>query len=366
VPDLPAFPRILESGRVRLLGERDRRVTVMLGHNQVAATLATQLDELVSWGYETITIDQFADYLDTGDPSPLPLKPLLLTFDDGGLSNYTDAYPALQARGLKATMYLIPNWMDDVPGVFADHLEPNHFTWANAVEMKASGLIDFQSHSMSHLDLTALGGIGVAGGNGSAAGSDFLAAKRRIEQMIPGQVVRHAACPYGSSNAVVEEALRRAGCRTSRIVRNNIGPDGMVSLATIDTDPMRVPCASASMFAGNVQEPNFYGRVDPEGNVVKDPRFLAGGLGWAASCARRPRRSASRPPARRWCPSATWPASSAPCGSRRRPPPAAGNSSSTSTAATPSRSPAPRRGCRASRPAARTPGSGSHGLPPGT
>lgn len=42
----------------------------------------------------------------------LPPRPLLITFDDGYLDNYTHAFPILQAYGLPAVMFLVPERID--------------------------------------------------------------------------------------------------------------------------------------------------------------------------------------------------------------------------------------------------------------
>jgi peptidoglycan/xylan/chitin deacetylase (PgdA/CDA1 family) len=43
---------------------------------------------------------------------PLPPRPLLITFDDGYLDNYTNAYPVLRDCGFPAVIFLITNHMD--------------------------------------------------------------------------------------------------------------------------------------------------------------------------------------------------------------------------------------------------------------
>lgn len=265
-----------------------RQIPILMYHVvSSASAFGTDLDRLLAWGYETITHDQLHAYLTNGhDPvaAELPPKPVLIGFDDGGMSNYTNAYPALVERGMKATMYLVPDWMDDVIAGQGPFLEATHFTWANAVTMRASGLIDFQSHSLHHLDARTLSGPGTSGGNGSGAGADFLAAKARIEEMIPGQIVRHQAQPYGSFNAAVTASLRAAGCLSMRTVGIAREFDGSSNGAPPHvpvrpgTDPMILPVAGTTALA--LQAANYHGTADQIGNLVQDSHFRAAALGW--------------------------------------------------------------------------------------
>jgi peptidoglycan/xylan/chitin deacetylase (PgdA/CDA1 family) len=246
------------------------------------AAFGVELDQLLAMGYTTVTLDEIYEYLLDPVASKLPLKPVLITFDDGGMSNFTNAFPQLQSRNMKATMYLVPNWMDNVIVGQGPFLEATHFTWANAVTMFASGLIDFQSHTMQHLDMRVLSGVGVIGGDGSGAGADFLAAKARIEAMIPGQIVRHNACPYGNFNAKAEAALRAAGCRTSRLVGERAGDDqsgaGVNSFVLPGQNRMRLTVIGTDPWP--LKQANFYGVADYEGQLIWDPDFKGGGYLW--------------------------------------------------------------------------------------
>ena len=61
-----------------------------------------QIQALSDAGYNAISLDQLRDYVYNG--TPLPAKPIVLTFDDGYLSNYADAFPVLKEYNMKATI----------------------------------------------------------------------------------------------------------------------------------------------------------------------------------------------------------------------------------------------------------------------
>lgn len=100
-----------------------------------------QLMALKNAGYTAINFKTLKDYLE--GIGGLPEKPIILTTDDGYLSNYTVAYPILKDLGMQATYFITPKY------VGIDTMMP-HFTWEQAKEMEASGLIDIQSHTYSH------------------------------------------------------------------------------------------------------------------------------------------------------------------------------------------------------------------------
>lgn len=99
-----------------------------------------QMVYLKSLGYETITVTDIQLFYEQGQP--LPDKPLLITMDDGYLSNYTYAYPILKELDMKATIFIVvDNAFND------DNLWLKHFDWDQAREMIDSGVIDIQSHT---------------------------------------------------------------------------------------------------------------------------------------------------------------------------------------------------------------------------
>ncbi|WP_205504470.1 polysaccharide deacetylase family protein [Rufibacter psychrotolerans] len=79
------------------------------------AEFRAQMKMLADSGYHTILPDQLQDYLTKG--TPLPPKPIMLTFDDTKLDQYTVAKPELDKYGFKAVFFIMtvsigrPNYM---------------------------------------------------------------------------------------------------------------------------------------------------------------------------------------------------------------------------------------------------------------
>lgn len=68
-------------------------------------TFEQHMKMLADSGYHTILPDQLYGYLTTG--AKLPAKPVMLTFDDGDLTQYTNALPVLNKYGFKASFYIM-------------------------------------------------------------------------------------------------------------------------------------------------------------------------------------------------------------------------------------------------------------------
>lgn len=111
------------------------------------ANFEAQLKALLEAGYTPINFKQLKDYLE--GKAGLPKRPILITADDGYLCNYTKAYPILKKYNAQATFFVTSLYV----GVTNEH---EHFTWEQAKEMEASGLIDIQSHTHGHTLMNAL------------------------------------------------------------------------------------------------------------------------------------------------------------------------------------------------------------------
>lgn len=101
-----------------------------------------QLKLLHDNGFTTITLRDLYEYLAVG--TPLPEKPIILTFDDGYVDNYTNAFRILQKYGMSGTFFVLTGK--------ADAGDPAYLSWDMIQEMSKAGM-DIQLHSRDHLDM---------------------------------------------------------------------------------------------------------------------------------------------------------------------------------------------------------------------
>lgn len=143
-------------------GPKDR-YTVLCYHDVVASlpdqyygdSVETgQLARHFAWlrenGYKVISAD---DLLAAQQGrQPLPERAVLLSFDDGYRSFYTQVFPLLQAFNYPAVLAIVGEWLAAPAGQtveYGDSQAPrdNFLTWEQIREMKSSGLVEIASHS---------------------------------------------------------------------------------------------------------------------------------------------------------------------------------------------------------------------------
>lgn len=151
---------------------------------------AAQLDYLVAKGYHTISLDELGANLLS--KTPLPPKPIVLTFDDGYEDFYTAAYPILQKHNMKATNFVITGFV----GL------PKYLTWQQITEMQKSGIISFASHTVDHYGVTSLTDDQVT--------YEVTQSKKDLEKHL-GYPINWLAYPYGDVNERTAMLTKKAG-----------------------------------------------------------------------------------------------------------------------------------------------------------
>lgn len=90
-------------------------------------------------------------------------KKIILTFDDGYVDNWVYLYPLLSKYEIKATIFVNPEFIVESESVrlnlqdiwngkikYSELNDKGFLNWKEIIKMSESGLVDIQSHSMSH------------------------------------------------------------------------------------------------------------------------------------------------------------------------------------------------------------------------
>ena len=157
-----------------------------------------QMKYLVDEGYQVITPNELLDAWD--GKGTLPNNPVVITFDDGHLDVYKNVFPILQKYNLKATFFVVT---DNV------NLYPDYVTWQQAKEMQASGLVDIESHTLSHKDLTTVY-------SRDKIWDQLYGSKQAIEWYLK-KSADFIAYPYGKYDVDTEDLSKEVGYRASFI-----------------------------------------------------------------------------------------------------------------------------------------------------
>lgn len=150
-----------------------------------------QMKYLADNGYHVITPAEMIDAWDNG--TALPDKPVIITFDDGYADNYRYAFPILQKYNLKGTIFLISDYVSTYP---------NYLTWAQVDEMQESGLIDFESHTLSHEQLDKL--------SPEETWNQLDNSKKALEWHLQKEI-NFLAYPCGSYDEELQQQVKKAG-----------------------------------------------------------------------------------------------------------------------------------------------------------
>lgn len=179
-----------------------------------------QLLALKAAGYTAVDPFEIADFVEKG--VPLPDKPVLITMDDGYVSNLEIAAPILEECGMKATVFAIGAAVGRTtyPGS-QTVLDPPRFGWEQVRPWVDKGVLCIQSHTynMHHRTGTEWDRDGVIKKRGERM-ADYRAALRadvrQAEQELKdglGVPLIAVAFPYGLWSRTAVEEFRQAGVK---------------------------------------------------------------------------------------------------------------------------------------------------------
>ena len=192
---------------------------------------AAQIRALSEAGYTAISFDQLQAYVYEG--ASLPEKPVMITFDDGYLSNYELAYPILQQYGMQATIFVIGVSVGkDTYKDTGEAMTP-HFSMEQAAEMVSSGLISVQSHTYDMHQWEPFEPDGPVRANilplegedehdyVAALTADFTRSRQELEAAT-GETVDVLAYPSGLYSTLTQVTLQELGVRVTLSTESGI------------------------------------------------------------------------------------------------------------------------------------------------
>ncbi|MGI6119189.1 MAG: polysaccharide deacetylase family protein [Desulfosporosinus sp.] len=148
-----------------------------------------QMAYLKDNGYQSVSLKQLYQALYKG--GTLPAKPFVITFDDGYVDNYTNAFPILKKYGFTATVFMVTSYING----------EGFLSWSQLKELAANGW-EIEGHTANHPYLTKLAP--------STLLSELNISKELLENELK-QPVNFFAYPYGDLNDDVVQVLKDTG-----------------------------------------------------------------------------------------------------------------------------------------------------------
>jgi peptidoglycan/xylan/chitin deacetylase (PgdA/CDA1 family) len=138
---------------------------------------------------------------DLATPDLLQPKTIMITFDDGYLDNFENAYLPLMEHNMRATWFITTNVIGSHAHWMGEFDEMRMLTEEHLAEMTSNGM-EIGSHTCSHPDLTSL-----------AYTEQLKELQRSREQLedIVDQPVTSLAYPFGRYNTDSLQAAEKSG-----------------------------------------------------------------------------------------------------------------------------------------------------------
>ena len=175
------------------------RCTILLYHHVAISPIesryyihpenfALQMQALDEWGFETIPLSLLVKAINEG--AELPLKPVIISFDDGRMDIYENAFPIMQEHDLTGIFYVLSGGLGDEGLVGVDELQ----------EMAEAGW-EIGSHSHSHADLSIA--------TSDSSYREVILSRKVLEDAL-GVPVKSFAYPFGITTDLAGKQVKVA------------------------------------------------------------------------------------------------------------------------------------------------------------
>lgn len=147
-----------------------------------------QMERLRALGYTTISMSNLVDVLING--GVVPAHPVVITFDDGNVDVYENAFPIMKQMNFTGVLYIVANRLESPGFMNVDQLK----------EMVAAGW-EIGSHSETHVDLTK---------DHDIVRYEELQSRLDLEEAL-SVTVKTFAYPFGLTNEYVSQSAQDYG-----------------------------------------------------------------------------------------------------------------------------------------------------------
>lgn len=154
-----------------------------------------QLKYLKDHGYTTISFDDLYNHFI--NKTPLPAKPIIISFDDGWKNQYLNAFPVLKKYGLTATFFIFTNAIG----------HPNYFSWTQLREIQNAGMT-IGDHTMYHPYLFKID-------DEETLRKEIVTSKEILEYNL-GKKINTFSYPFGHVSNKSLEMIKTAGYQNAR------------------------------------------------------------------------------------------------------------------------------------------------------
>lgn len=206
------FTSVTNADALKLLDPISVRIPILMYHKfgPVAYSeywvstdmFQAQMRALKAYGYTAVTLYDVMNC--RAGTSSLPKKPIVITADDAYEDVLTDAYPVIESVGTETITSFVPtgkiggdnSWDtgDDDPVIL-------HLSWAEIQLLSRTGLVDFESHTVNHPDITTL--------NADEAYLELANSASTLENAL-GYRPLFLAWPYGQYSSTDESDARES------------------------------------------------------------------------------------------------------------------------------------------------------------
>jgi peptidoglycan/xylan/chitin deacetylase (PgdA/CDA1 family) len=171
------------------------------------AAFTSQLDALRGTGLRTISFHEWLTAMDRGVAAPRDA--VILTFDDGYQDAYSAVLPALRARGMRATFFLVTSLIgpDAAHRVVRDEggVRRAYLVWPEVRALAAAGM-EIGSHGVTHRRFADL--------DREQVRDEVVRSRQQLESVlrVPVEIF---AYPYNSLRRWMLPVVREAGYRAA-------------------------------------------------------------------------------------------------------------------------------------------------------